>query len=256
MRTLGSPLFLSLTLLLAMLLCLEFGYRAGRRASAADDRSNEGVGAIDAALFALLGLLLGFAFAGAMSRFDARRQLIVREANATRTAYLRLDLLPGPSQAVMRQLFRDYLGQRLLANRDDEIDMADPYVAQSAQRQQQIWTQLISVARDDPSGNTARIVVPAVNEMIEVTTARTIALTARLPRPILVLLMTVALAAALIAGFQMARRPRRSFLHGLLFASIVAVTVFVVLDLDDPGIGLIRLDAAEDVLRQLHDSIR
>jgi hypothetical protein len=64
-------------------------------------------------VFALLGLLLGFSFAGAMSRFDARRQLIVHEANAIGTAYLRIDMLPTNEQPEIRSLFRQYLDARL-----------------------------------------------------------------------------------------------------------------------------------------------
>jgi hypothetical protein len=89
-------------LFLGMLTCLELGYRIGRRADAPGGSAHEGLGAIETAIFALLGLLLGFAFAGAMSRLDARHQLIVREANAIGTAYLRLDVLPPFDQPELR----------------------------------------------------------------------------------------------------------------------------------------------------------
>ena len=68
---------------------------------------------MEAAVFALLGLLLGFSFAGGTSRLDARRQLIVQEANAIGTAYLRLNLLPSTEQPEMRRLFREYVDARL-----------------------------------------------------------------------------------------------------------------------------------------------
>jgi hypothetical protein len=103
------PAAISVGLFLGMLACLEIGYRIGRRAAPTDPNAYEGLSAIEAAIFALLGLLLGFAFAGAVSRLDARRQLIVQEANAIGTAYLRLDLLPPSDQPDLRRLFRDYL---------------------------------------------------------------------------------------------------------------------------------------------------
>ena len=74
---------------------------------------DDGLRAVEAALFALMGLMLGFAFAGAVSRLDARRELIVREANAIGTAYLRVDLLPAAAQPELRQLFRRYLEARM-----------------------------------------------------------------------------------------------------------------------------------------------
>ena len=86
---------LSMGLFAAMLACLEIGYRIGRQGAAEHpELAHKGIGAVEAAVFALLGLLLAFSFSGATSRLDARRQLIVQEANAIGTSYLRLDLLP------------------------------------------------------------------------------------------------------------------------------------------------------------------
>ena len=92
--------------------------------------------------------------------------------------------------------------------------------------------------------------------MIDVTTARTVALRTELPFLILLLLMAVALLSAFLGGYAMAKRKRRNVLHMALFAVAVSVTIYTVLDLDNPRVGLIRLDAAERVLRELHDSMR
>jgi len=101
-------------LFVGMVACLDAGYRIGCRSSAKHpELAHEGVGAIEAAVFALLGLLLGFSFAGGTSRLDARRQLIVQEANAIGTAYLRFDLLPATDQPEMRQMLREYVDARL-----------------------------------------------------------------------------------------------------------------------------------------------
>ena len=97
-----------------ILACIELGYRIGRdRSTKNNELAYEGIGTIEAALFALLGLLLGFSFAGATSRLESRHQLIIREASAISTAYLRLDLLPASEQPGIRHLFRDYLDARV-----------------------------------------------------------------------------------------------------------------------------------------------
>jgi heat shock protein HslJ len=90
--------------------------------------------------------------------------------------------------------------------------------------------------------------------MIDVTTASTVALRAHLPGLILVLLLGVALLSSLMAGFGMAKRGRRSVLHAMLYASTISLTIYTVLDLDSPRVGLIRLDAAEQILTDLHQS--
>lgn len=110
---------LSLGVFVGMLACLELGYRISSRAVPTDGGIHEGLGTIEAAIFALLGLLLGFAFSGATSRLDMRRALIVTEANAIGTAYLRLDLLPSSAQPELRRLFREYLDARLRAYHED-----------------------------------------------------------------------------------------------------------------------------------------
>ena len=248
---------MSVGLFLGMLACLELGYRIGCRAEARDGSAHEGLGAIEAAIFALLGLLLGFAFAGAVSRLDARRQLIVQEANAIGTAYLRLDVLPPSDQPELRRLFREYLEARFRAYEGvADLKTVDPFIAQAAQLQQQIWARAIAAGHLDQTQNTTRVALPAINEMIDVTTARTVAARTRLPGLVLVLLLVVALLSAVTAGYAMAKRKRRSVLHVVLYAAAVATTVYVVLDLDNPRVGLIRLDATERILHDLHDSIR
>src|SRR5262245_1505985 len=101
-------------LFLGMLLFLEIGRRVGIRRRKEDaEAGGEGVGALDGAVFALLGLLIAFSFSGASSRFDTRRELIVEETNDIGTAYLRLDLLPTHLQPALRESFRRYLDARL-----------------------------------------------------------------------------------------------------------------------------------------------
>jgi hypothetical protein len=243
-------------LFLGMLACLEIGYRIGRRADA-DGTGGEGLGAMEAAIFGLFGLLLGFAFAGATSRLDARRQLIVQEANAIGTAYLRLDVLPLSDQPELRRLFRDYLEARFRAyDAGSDLTTVERFIAQAVQLQQEIWTRAVAAGRVDQTQNTTRVVLPAINEMIDVTTARRVAARTRLPWLVLVLLLVIALLTAVTAGYAMAKRKRRSALHDILYAAAVATTVYVVLDLDNPRIGLIRLDATDKILHELHDSIQ
>jgi hypothetical protein len=248
---------LSTGLFVGMVALLEAGYRAGRHSSGKRlELAHEGIGVIEAAVFALLGLLLGFSFSGGMSRLDARRQLIVREANAIGTAYLRLDLLPAANQPEMRHLFRDYLDRRLVYEKPSNPEAAERELRRAQLLQQQIWSRAVTVSRADPSQDVARLLLPALNEMIDVTTSRTIALHTHLPPLIFALLVCVALLSSLLAGYAMAKRMDRSWLHLLLYALVVALTVYALLDLEDPRSGLIRLDAAERALTELRDSIQ
>jgi hypothetical protein len=248
----------SISLSVGIVACLEIGYRIGRRSSEKQPESaHEGIGVIEAAVFALLGLLLGFSFAGGTSRLEAKRQLVVQEANAIGTAYLRLDEVPLNEQAEMRRLFRDYLDARLrVYERLPDLKAAEQELARAEKIQQEIWSRAVSASHNDPTQNTARLLLPALNEMIDVTTARTIAMHTQLPLLIFTLLTGVALVSGLLAGYAMAKRRSRSWLHIVLYAVVIAVTIYSVLDLEYPRFGFIRIDAADKALLQLRDSIR
>lgn len=249
---------LAIGLFVALLGSLEIGYRAGRRSSEKHPGlAHEGIGVIEAAIFALLGLLLAFAFAGGTSRLDARRQLVIQEANAIGAAYLRLDLLPSGDQAEMRRLYREYLDARIRAyDQLPDLNAVHRELERAAKLQQVIWARAVVSSRSDASQDVARLLLPALGEMIDVTTSRTVALHTHLPFLIFALLIGMALLSGLLAGYAMAKRNSRSLLHMALYAAVVAITIYVILDLDFPRSGLIRLDAADNALVKLRDSIR
>jgi uncharacterized membrane protein YedE/YeeE len=212
---------LSVGVFVGMVVCLEVGYRLGRRSSENRELAHEGIRAIEASVFALLGLLLGFSFAGGTSRLDTQRQLIIEEANAIGTAYLRLDTLAAHDQPEMRRFFREYLEARLrVYQKLPDLRGAELELTHAGQIQQRIWSQAVIASR------------------------------------IFALLMSVALLSGLLAGYAMAKRRSRSSLHMLVYALVVACTIYAVVDLDYPRSGWIRLDVADNALAKLRDSIR
>lgn len=244
-----------LALLAGMLGLASLGLRLGRRARK-DGVATE-AGAIEGAIFALLGLLLGFAFAGAMSRLDERRNLVVEEANAIGTAYLRVDLLPNEDQPPLRGLFRDYLDARLgiYAAIDSGADPA-PAIRNARRLQDEIWRAVAASSRKAPPNPVTALAIPAVNEMIDVTAARAVVLNTHVPTAIIALLIGVALISAFVAGYAMKTSGRRHFFYAAIYSVAVSLTIYTVLDIDNPRAGIIRLQAADQALRELKDSIR
>ena len=118
-------LLFAVGLFLGMLILLDVGRRIGAQRLAEDREGAEaGVGAVDGAVFALLGLLIAFTFSGAATRFDTRRQLIVEETNDIGTAYLRLDLLAPEAQPGLREKFRELAGVVLTPAGVIEVEQA------------------------------------------------------------------------------------------------------------------------------------
>jgi hypothetical protein len=238
-----------------MLVAAEIGLRLGRVRAAKDpEGSHVGIGAIEGAVLALLGLILAFTFSGASSRLDARRQLIVHEANAIGTAYLRVDLLPASDQPTVRQLFRQYLDARLeVYEKLSDRPASETALKRAEQFQGEIWKH----AEVGTHGQTsAAPVLNAVNEMIDVTTARSVALRTHTPKLIVHLMLGLAVLSGLIVGYGMSPAKRRNWFMVMIFSAAISLTVYVVLDLDNPNSGLIRLTAAEKVMQQLRETIK
>lgn len=246
-------------LFVGMLLLMELGRRIGYARMARDpEGAQQGLSAVEGAVFALLGLLIAFTFSGAASRFEDRRHLIGQEANAIGTAYLRIDLLPKNTQPELRDLFRRYLDLRTVTYRNAE-NTADTNnkLNQAATLQSEIWDKAILASlRPEAPTQAAMLLLPALNDMIDITTTRTVATQNHPPRTIYLLLCGLSLVGALLAGYGMSCSRGRSLLHVAAFASIISLTVYVILDLEYPRLGFIRIDAADQVLIDLRKSMK
>ncbi len=236
---------------------IEVGYSFGLRyAKRYPSRENWGGGAIEAAVLALFGLLLAFTFAAAQSRLEERRQLIAEEANAIGTAYLRLDLLPLNEQKVLKEEFRRYLDARLQAYAAlPDVNKAYQELRRSEQLQKEIWSRAQSAVRLENWQPAAILLLPALNEMIDITTKRTMIAQSHTPSVVFLLLYVVGVITAVMSGFGMAKTPGRNWLHRWVFALVVSMTLYVIMDLEFPRIGLIRLDAADHALVELRQSM-
>jgi hypothetical protein len=245
-------------LFLGMLLFLEAGRRIRLRMIAIDaEKAGAGLGAVDGALFALMGLIIAFTFSGAASRFDARRQLMVEEANDIGTAYLRLDLLPEPAQPHLREKFRQYVDTRLETYRVlPDLDAAMAQIAKANEMQREIWNLSIAAAKEAPSPQVTMVLLPALNAMFDIANTRYWSTQLHPPVIIFALLGALALICSLLAGFGMAGGKARSWIHIVAFAAILALTVYVIIDMEYPRMGFIRVDAFDRALVEVRASMQ
>jgi len=251
-----SALF-ALGLFGGMVLMIEWGRRVGvRQRARITEGGAAGIGAVEAAIFALLGLLIAFTFQGASARFDVRRELIVQEANHIGTAWLRIDLLPASAQPAMRDLFRQYLDSRLETYRKiPDMVAVKAELGRTAQLQNDIW----KVALDGQKEGGQAVVVgllPTLNAMFDIVTTRTMAAQTHPPMIVFVMLAFMACAAAFMAGHGMAGSKVRSWIHSIGFAAVLAITVYVITDMEYPRLGLIRVDSFDQVLVDLRQSMK
>ena len=249
-------LCLTVGVFVGMLLLLEVGRRIGRRRAGGPEDAPAEIGVVDGAVFALLGLLIAFTFSGAASRWDTRRHLVVEEANAIGTAYLRLDVLPPDAQPAIREKFRQYVDARLAAYRSlPDLSAAKAELARAATLQAEIWGQAVAACRSEGSQPARMLVLPALNEMIDITTSRTVAAQTHPPSVIYAVLIALMLTGSLLAGNAMAKG-RRNWVHMVGFAAAMALALYVILDLEFPRLGFIRLDAYDQVLVDVREGMK
>lgn len=249
--------YLSAALLIGMPLALELGRRVRRSRLRKDpDTDGAGVGVLDGAIYALFGLLLAFIFSGAVTRFDHRRDLIIEEANAVGTAYLRVDLLPLDTQTQLRPLFRQYVEVLIATYRAGASQgIAMTEYQRDLAIQDQIWKLAVEGTRRAGDPAVTSLVLSSFNEMIDLTTTRWT--TKRIHPPLVIydMLLIVALAASFLAGMGMGGSRRRPWPHIIAFTLVISTTVFVILDIEFPRQGFIRLDAADQILIDLLHSM-
>ena len=240
----------------ALLVALELGGRLGERALARND-STAGTSSMERTIFALLGLLLAFTFFGAASRFDDRRRLIIHETSAIGRAYSRLDVLPASAQPELREMFRSYLDQRLAVYRALPDEAASRMALDRANEMQgQIWAKAVAVSTAPGSLPASGLLLPAVNEMMDTTTMRTMARHLHPPLILFGLLFVMMILSALIAGYATAESKTRNWLYRVTFAFTLACASYVILDMEFPRFGLIRVDAFDQALVELRQSMK
>lgn len=253
----AAQLFLySFGLLVGMLIMATFGHRMGRRRMRLDpDGARAGTGPVEGAAFGLYGLLIAFTFAGAAGRFDQRRQLVVEEANDIGTAYLRLDLLPAEPRAKLQEAFRNYLDARLaIYEKLPDLAAARAELERSNTLQSQIWTDSVQAAQGSQAAT--MLLLPALNAMIDITTTRTAA-TLMHPHPVIPVMMFIfALGCAMLVGYSMSTAKRFNWLHTLAFVLITSGTVYIIMDLEYPRMGLLRVSSFDQVLVDLRATMK
>lgn len=250
-----TTLTTSLILFAGMVVCCEIGRRiASIRARRDPEGAWQGSAVIDGAIFGLLGLIVAFTFSSAASRFDGRRDLIVQEANAIGTAYLRLDLLPQSDQPAIRQAFREYLDTRIrLYDSLPDVALVQKHISRGLELQSVIWSQSRAAASETQSST--MLLLPALNSMFDIANTRALATAMHPPGIIYIMLFVLALVSAIIAGYGMAKSKTRRWLHLIAYSSIMAGVYFVIIDIEYPRRGAIQVGGLDMALRDLRKSM-
>jgi hypothetical protein len=222
-----------------------------RRGSLEED-VREDFNLIVAATLTLLGLIIGFTFSMAISRYDQRKIYEEAEANAIGTEFVRAGLLPATDAASVRALLRNYLDHRILfyVTRDDsrlrQIDAA------TAQLETALWSAVQAPAVAQPTAVVA-LAVSGMNDVLNSQGYTQAAWWNRIPSNAWVLMATIAICSNLLVGYCVRRTKARATLL-LVLPVVVSISFFLISDIDSPRGGIIRVDPQnlESLSQSLH----
>jgi hypothetical protein len=221
------------------MICYEGGYRIGRWWQDREPGEQEGpTGVIVGSILALLAFLLAVTMGMAADRFDSRRAIVLQEANAIGTTYLRAGYLPEPASSQMRELLRQYVPLRIRSTTSTDLQ-GD--IQKSETLLNQMWAIAEGVAKTTQQGDLTSTFIESLNETIDLHETRVTAGSARVPETLVLLLFFGSALSLGMVGFSAGLTKRRSLLTAAVLIIALGAVITIVVDLDRPREGLIQV---------------
>jgi hypothetical protein len=234
-----TELLVALGLIAGVVAAHEIGFWLGSLTRSADDPFDRQVGLVRTSTAALVAFLIGFAFSGAASRFIDRADLIVKEANALGTAHLRADTIAEPQRGELKAALKEYTTDRVILLSREEREQIEPLLANVSGLHERMWRSAIKGAQDNAP--LMAVVLPPINEVIDLHSMHLAMARRHLPVPIMALLLGTAAIGIGMIGFGNGRVGRRFSVVDSVYGAVLVIALWMTIDLDYPGIGIIRV---------------
>jgi hypothetical protein len=240
-----------------ILACSEAGFRAGLRArGSVNEAMRSRLAIFEGAMLGVLGLLMGFTMSMGAARFDVRRQLVVQESNAIGTTWLRSMMLPQPENTEFAAVLRRYVDARV--NFASARNLSDlPRLREVATRlQPELWSRVTAFAARDQRSVPAGLLLETTNQMIDLEATRWAYFWGHVPRSVISVNVFVAMLAATLLGYGFGLVGRRQIISILMLALSISAVLTVIVDLDRPWQGYIRVSQQPmiDLQQQLNSA--
>jgi len=237
-----------LILLGLMILSIKVGLITGKKSHKESPADNTILGS----LFTLLGLLLAFTFSMAINYHGMRRDIIVEEANDIGTAILRADLYPESDRNLFRAEFKKYVDARVdYFTAGAELDKIMAAQKLSVEIQQGLWNRATQFSKDSGYSIASMQMIPALNNMIDITTTRQYSEIIHLPDTIIYLLFLLSAVCSFYIGYIFSSKEKFDWILAMLFCLLTSLVVFVIFDLDRSRRGFIKLDQMNNAIVEL-----
>jgi len=228
----------------------ELGGWFGRRLRRESENS-EPMTTLTASALGLLALLLAFSLSHALSRYEVRRSLVLEEANAIDSTARLATMLPKEAQPAILDLLREYVGVRLGLRGTYDPAQLERDVAKSREVLSELWRQAVAVS--EPQSLPAHRFINSLDEMTKIQERRLESAQYYVPNAVLLMLLGVAIIAVGFTGYQSGATQRHLHVATLMMAVTIAVVIVLVVDLDQPARGFIRVptQALVDVAKEI-----
>jgi hypothetical protein len=251
-NVMNYPLLVFVLSFCVLSLSARFGASFLRRKWKLEEDVREDFGIVLAAMLTLLGLIIGFSFSMATSRYDQRKNYEEEEANAIGTEYVRADLLPAADAAKVRDLLRSYLDQRVLFYTIRDQQQLSQINAHTARLQTELWSAVRAPAAAQPTPMVA-LAVSGMNNVLNSQGYTQAAWWNRIPSAAWALMAVIAICCNALIGYG-ARNVKAKAILFLLLPLVVSISFFLIADIDSPRGGIIRV--APHNLASLAESLR
>jgi len=223
------------------LIISEFGYRLGHWWQRRTSDVKEGPSSmIVGSLLALTAFLLAITMGMASDRFDKRRSLVLDEANAVGTTYLRAGYLPEQASIQIRDLLREYVTLRIMETPD--VEEVRERMARSVELQAKLWSITEELARTTPESDVLALFIVSLNEMIDIHETRvTVGLYKRVPETVLLLLLICSMVTLSMVGYNAGLSLRRNSFSIIALILVLGAVITLVIDLDRSRDGHLKV---------------
>jgi len=232
-----TELLVAMGLIAGVVAAHEIGFWLGLLRRTADEPFDRQIALIRTSTAALVAFLVGFAFSGAASRFTNRQDLIVKEANALGTAYLRAETIAEPQRDELKTALKEYSADRVTLLSRQGRDQIEPLLAKVSGLHERMWRSAITATQDNAP--LMAVVLPPINEVIDLHSIHLAMARRHLPIPIMAVLLGTAAISLGIIGFGNGRIGRRFSLLDAVYGAVLAAALWMTIDMDYPGGGMI-----------------
>jgi hypothetical protein len=218
-------------------LSAQMGYRFRERRGTLAEGDQNDFGIVQGASLTLLGLIIGFSFSMAISRYDQRKNYEEVEANAIDTEYVRADSLPAGDDARVRELLRNYLDLRVLSYTTRDAARLGKIDADTAVAQKELWSTVERAAALRPTPLLA-LTVSGMNDVLNSQGYTQAAWWNTIPISAWILMTVIAICCNLLIGYS---AHRKDWVLMSILPLVISISFFLIADIDSPRRGIIRV---------------